>query len=161
MLCDGRGHGPLAKTASQTATRAFHASRGRSPEEVMKDIHQALPGTRGAAVAVARIEPGQQRVLFCGVGDTAAAIVTSTSKTILPSVPGTAGHQIRTLRTFTEALPARSALVMHSDGLTGQWDPAALTGVLQHSAAVIAGHLLRSAGKYHDDASVVVAKGLW
>lgn len=48
---------------------------------------------------------------------------------------------------------------MHSDGLTQRWTPKTLPALLRHSPTVIAGHLLRSAGKYHDDASVAVAKG--
>ena len=161
MLCDGLGHGPLALLAAQAAIRAFRTSSSRSPDEAVNEIHQALTGTRGAAVAVARIEPDQQRVLFCGVGNIAAAVVTPASKTTLPSAPGTAGHQQATPRTSTHPLPPGSALVMHSDGLSERWKPQELPGLLQHSPAVIAGHLLRSAGKYHDDASVVVAKGLW
>ncbi|MFD9497465.1 MULTISPECIES: hypothetical protein [unclassified Streptomyces] len=50
----------------------------------MKDIHHALATNRGAAVAVARIEPEQKRVLFCGVGNIAAAAVTATAKSSLP-----------------------------------------------------------------------------
>lgn len=161
MLCDGLGHGPLAQIAAHTAVRAFRNSGGRTPEEIVREIHRALAGTRGAAVGVARIEPDRRRVLFCGVGNTAVAVVTATSKNSLPSLPGTAGHQLRTLRTFTHPLPAGSALVMHSDGLTERWHPGTLPGVLQHSPAVIAAHLLRAAGKHHDDASVTVAKGLW
>jgi anti-sigma regulatory factor (Ser/Thr protein kinase) len=155
MLCDGLGHGPLARVAAHTAIHAFRSGGGRTPEEVMGEIHRSLPGTRGAAVAVARIEPGRERVFFCGVGNISGAVVTPTAKS---SLPGTAGHQIRTLRTFTLPLPAGSALVMHSDGLSERWIPGALPGLLQHSPTVIAGHLLRRAGKYHDDASVVVAK---
>ncbi|MEY9930508.1 anti-sigma regulatory factor (Ser/Thr protein kinase) [Catenulispora sp. GP43] len=161
MLCDGLGHGPLAEMASRAAIHAFRAGPGRSPEEVMGEIHRRLADIRGAAVAVARIEPDRARVLFCGVGEIAAAIVTPTSKAGLPILPGIAGHRMRTLRTSTHPLPAGSAVVLHSDGLSGRWNPATLPGVLEHSPAVIAGHLLRSAGKHHDDASVVVAKGPW
>jgi anti-sigma regulatory factor (Ser/Thr protein kinase) len=161
VLCDGLGHGSLALTATQAAIRAFRTGTGRSPEEVMAEIHLALAGTRGAAVAVARVEPDQGRVLFCGVGNIAGAIVTSTSKTRLASMPEVAGHQVRAARTFTHSLPAGSALVMHSDGLSERWKPQDLAGVFQHSPATVAAHLLRDAGKYHDDASVLVAKGLW
>lgn len=161
MLCDGLGHGPLAETASRAAIRAFHTGGNRSPEETVQTIHRALAGTRGVAVAVARIEPDRARVLFCGVGDTAAAIVTPTTKTSLPSQPGIAGHRMRTPRTTTHPLPTGSALVMHSDGLTQRWNPESLHGVLRHSPTVIAGHLLRGAGKHHDDASILVAKGPW
>ncbi|WP_283108454.1 ATP-binding SpoIIE family protein phosphatase [Streptomyces sp. LRE541] len=161
MLCDGLGHGPLAQRASHTAIRAFRTSTSGSPENIMQDIHHALAATRGAAVAVARIEPAQGRVVFCGVGNIATAVVTPTSKAALLSLPGIAGHQIRPLSAFTSALPPGSTLVLHSDGLSERWNPKTFPDLFRHSAAVIAGHLLRSTGKHHDDASVAVAKGLW
>ncbi|MGW3635973.1 ATP-binding protein [Streptomyces sp. NPDC005122] len=161
MLCDGLGHGPLARRATLTAVRAFRASTSSSPEEIMTDIHQTLAATRGAAVAVARIEPDLNQVSFCGIGNISAAVVTATSKSSLPSRPGTAGHQIRTLRTTTHPLPQGSALIMHSDGLTERWHPETIPELLNHSPAVIAARLLHTAGKQHDDASVITAHGLW
>ena len=162
MPCDGLGHGPLAKSAARPAIRAFHTG-GTRPEQIVHRIHRALAGTRCAAVAVARVEPDRGRVLFCGAGDTAAAaaIVTPTSKTGLPSPQGIVGHRIRSPHTTTHPLPPGSAPVMHSDGLTRRWNPETLHGVLRHSPTVIAGHLPRAAGKHHDDASVVVIKGPW
>ncbi|MFJ6699896.1 SpoIIE family protein phosphatase [Streptomyces sp. NPDC091272] len=127
----------------------------------MQEIHQALRDTRGAAVAVARIEPDMHRVLFCGVGNKSAAIATATTKNSLLSMPGTAGHKMYRLRTFTYPLPPGSALVLHSDGISTRWTSDTLPALLRHSPTVIAAHLLHSAGKYHDDASVTVARGLW
>ena len=161
MLCDGLGHGPMAALAGQAAVQAFRAGRGQLPEEVIGEVHRALKGTRGAAVAVARIEPDQARVLFCGVGNIAAALVDTATKTSLPSVPGIVGHQMRGLRTFTYPLPAGGALVMHSDGLSERWNPDALPGFLTHTPVAIAGQLLRHTGAHRDDASIVVAKSPW
>ncbi|MFE5852302.1 hypothetical protein ACFQ61_03615 [Streptomyces sp. NPDC056500] len=50
---------------------------------------------------------------------------------------------------------------MHSDGLTQRWNPDALPHLLEHTPPVIAGNLLRTAGKHHDDASVAVAEEMW
>jgi hypothetical protein len=50
---------------------------------------------------------------------------------------------------------------MHSDGLTERWTPADLIGLLAHRATVLATGLMRQAGTRRDDASVVIAKGLW
>ncbi|MET7830701.1 ATP-binding SpoIIE family protein phosphatase [Streptomyces sp. NPDC005386] len=161
MLSDGLGHGPLAQRATLAAIRAFRASTSGSPEEIMTDIHQALAATRGAAVAVARIEPDLNQVSFCGIGNISAAVVTAASKSSLPSREGTAGHQIRALRTITHPLSEGSALIMHSDGLSERWHPETIPELLNHFPAVIAARLLHTAGKYHDDASVIAAKGLW
>ena len=161
MLCDGLGHGPLAARAAEAAVRAFREGRARTPEQAMQEIDRALRGTRGAAVAIARIEPEAGRVLFCGIGNIAAALLGDGSRVNLVSHPGIVGHQMRSVRTFEQPLPAGGALVMHSDGLTERWAQDSLPGLLRHSPVVIAGQLLREAGIRHDDAGVVVAKGAW
>lgn len=161
MLCDGLGHGPLAERASQAAVKAFHAARDLSPEGVLHAVHLALRGTRGGAVAVARIDPAAGRLLYCGIGNVSGFLVGEGGRRALLSAPGIVGAHMRRLRTFEEPLPEHGALVMHSDGLTERWDHAALPGLLHHSPLVMAGQLLREAGGRRDDASVVVVKGAW
>ncbi|SHM36661.1 ATP-binding SpoIIE family protein phosphatase [Actinacidiphila paucisporea] len=157
MSCDGLGHGPLASLAAQAAVQAFHTSTARTPQQAVEDIHKALHGTRGAALAVARIEP-DGRTLFCGVGNITAALVTATTRTNLLSHPGIVGHQMHQLRSYEYRLPPHGVLVMHSDGLSHRWTPDDLAGLLHHTPAVIAAGLLRQAGTRRDDAGAVVAK---
>ncbi|MGN5635844.1 ATP-binding protein [Streptomyces sp. AC154] len=157
MSCDGLGHGPMAALAAQAAVKAFRTGDTRTPEQAMEQVHRALRGTRGAAVAIARIEP-DGRVLFCGVGNITSALVTSTTRAGLVSHPGIVGHQMHQLRTYENRLPAHGVLVMHSDGLSERWVPTDLASVLHHPPALIAAHLLRQAGTRRDDASAVVAK---
>ncbi|MFE6486742.1 ATP-binding SpoIIE family protein phosphatase [Streptomyces sp. NPDC057757] len=161
MLCDGLGHGPLAARASQAAVKAFHATRDLSPEGVLNAVHLALRGTRGGAVAVARIEPASGRLRYCGIGNVSGFLVGGDGRKTLLSAPGIVGAHMRRLRTFEEPLPEHGALVMHSDGLTERWDHRALPGLLNHSPLVMAGQLLREAAVRRDDASVVVLKGAW
>ncbi|MFD4127428.1 ATP-binding SpoIIE family protein phosphatase [Streptomyces globisporus] len=158
MSCDGLGHGPMAALASQAAVKAFRSSTAHTPEQVMEAVHRALRGTRGAAVAVARLEV-DGRVLFCGIGNISASVVSASSRSNLLSHPGIVGHQMRQLRTYEHRLPAGGALVMHSDGLSERWTPGDLAALLHHPPALIAAGLLRQAGTRRDDASVVVAKG--
>ncbi|MEV7729358.1 ATP-binding protein [Streptomyces sp. NPDC087917] len=160
MSCDGLGHGPMAAMASQAAVQAFRTGSARTPEQAMEEVHRALRGTRGAAVAVARLEP-DGRALFCGIGNISAAVVTADSRANLLSHPGIVGHQMRQLRTYEHRLPAHAILVMHSDGLSERWKPGDLAALLHHPPALIATSLLRQAGTRRDDASVVIAKGAW
>ncbi|MFE0681862.1 SpoIIE family protein phosphatase [Streptomyces sp. NPDC058961] len=157
MSCDGLGHGPQAALAAQAAVQAFRTATGRTPEKVMEEVHRALRGTRGAAVAIARLEP-DGRLLFCGIGNITAALVTTADRTTLMSHPGIVGHQMRQLRTYEAQLPAAGVLVMHSDGLSERWSAADLAGLLHHPPAVLATGLLRQAGTRRDDASVVIAR---
>lgn len=161
MLCDGLGHGPLAALVSAKAVTAFRASSARHPEAIIRELHLALRGTRGGAVAVARIEPQAGRVLLCGVGNVSGFVITPDHRSTLMSTPGIVGHQMRTLRTFEQPLPSGAAVVLHSDGLTERWTPESMPGLLEHSPTVVAGQLLREAAVRRDDAGIVVAKGSW
>lgn len=161
MMCDGLGHGPMAARASAAAVQAFHATPSRDPEGVLTAVHRALSGTRGGAVAVARIDAAAARVTYCGVGNISGFLIGHDTRKALLSVPGIVGSQMRRLRVFEEPLPPGGALAMHSDGLTERWQPAALPGLLNHTSAVVAGQLLREAGVRRDDAGVVVVKNAW
>ncbi|MFE6128728.1 ATP-binding SpoIIE family protein phosphatase [Streptomyces sp. NPDC056437] len=161
MLCDGLGHGPLAALAGEAAVKAFRHSRARRPEELLGDVHKALRGTRGGAVAIARVEPAERRLLYCGIGNVSGFLVGPDTRTGLLSAPGIVGHQMRSLRTFEYPLPEDSALVMHSDGLSERWSPSDMPGLLQHTPSVMAGQLLREAAVRRDDAGIVVVKGAW
>ncbi|MFB6887980.1 ATP-binding SpoIIE family protein phosphatase [Kitasatospora sp. NPDC056327] len=163
MFCDGLGHGPLAFRAAADAVAAFHASSAHTPEAVLADIHRALRSGRGGAVAVALVEPAARRLAFCGVGNVSAFVVDADAGTrrALPSAPGIVGHQLPALHTVGHDLAPRSAVVVHSDGLTDRWQAAAVPGLLSHPPATAAALLLREAGVRRDDAGVLVAKGLW
>lgn len=163
MCCDGLGHGPLAGRAAQAAVTAFRNSASDRPDGVLADVHKALRGSRGGAIAVVRIEPASRSVFFCGVGNISTFVVdpvTETRRSLL-SAPGIVGHQMPTLRTVRLDLPPEGAVVMHSDGLTERWQASDMPGFLDHTPLVAAAQLLREAGVRRDDAGVVVAKGPW
>ncbi|WP_329034888.1 ATP-binding protein/SpoIIE family protein phosphatase [Streptomyces sp. NBC_00178] len=163
MFCDGLGHGPLAHRASEAAVTAFRESRSEDPAGVITEIHKALRGSRGGAVAVVRVEPLTRSLLFCGVGNVSTFVVDSETngRRSLLSAPGIVGHQLPNLRAVRQELPRHGGVVMHSDGLTERWTPSSLPGFLEHSPLVAAAQLLREAGVRRDDAGVAVVKGHW
>lgn len=163
LFCDGLGHGPLAGQAAQAAVTAFRDSTAEQPDAMLMDIHRALRGGRGGAVAVVRIEPRRETLYFCGIGNVSTFVVdpATGNRRTLSSAPGIVGHQMPTLRVVQQSLPRNSAVIMHSDGLTERWQAAGLPGFLERSPLVAAAQLLREAGVRRDDAGVVVAKGPW
>ncbi|MEU3186741.1 ATP-binding protein [Streptomyces sp. NPDC006923] len=161
IVCDGLGHGPLAARAGEAAVNAFKRTPARRPEEILREVHTALRGTRGGAVAIARIEPEAQRLLYCGIGNISGFLIGPDARSGLLSAPGIVGQQMRSLRTFEVPLVPGGALVMHSDGLTERWTTDKMPGLLQHTPAVVAGQLLREAAVRRDDAGIVVVKGAW
>ncbi|WP_308012101.1 ATP-binding protein [Actinacidiphila acidipaludis] len=158
MMCDGLGHGPLAARAGDEARLAFRESRAGDPAGVLADIHKRLRSTRGAAVAVARVDIAARRVTLCGAGNIAALVMAETGRQTLVSTPGIVGHNVGRPHTYEAALPRGAALVMHSDGLRSRWQPGDFPGLLAVTPALIAGQLLWQAGTHRDDAAVVVVK---
>ena len=156
MLCDGAGHGPLAAIASQRAVDVFCTGQPSSPDIAVRQIHEALSGTRGGAVAVAEVTASAVR--FAGVGNVAAALVDVTSKRSMVSLPGIAGYQARSIKLFEYPLAPDAAVVLHSDGLTERWTLSGRRTLLAGAPLPIAAVLLREAGVRRDDASILVAK---
>jgi anti-sigma regulatory factor (Ser/Thr protein kinase) len=157
MVADGLGHGPLAADASTGAKRAFESTPG-SPQRIMEAIHAALHSTRGAAVAVAEIDPRQGRVRYCGVGNIAGAIAAGESVQRMVSMNGIAGHQVIRTREFEYAWSPNSIVVMHSDGISGRWQLTDYMGLASRRSSVIATVLFRDFRKTSDDATVFVGR---
>jgi anti-sigma regulatory factor (Ser/Thr protein kinase) len=158
MIADGLGHGLLAADASGAAVDAFNGSNEQSPANLVQAIHGALRGTRGAAVAVASVDFSEPRVRFAGLGNIAGTVITSSKSHAMVSHNGTAGHEARHIREFLYPWTEQSIIVMHSDGLSTNWNPEAFPGLHRHHPSVIAALLYRDAARERDDACVIVGK---
>src|SRR6185437_5632072 len=62
LLADGAGHGIEAARAAEAAVQTFAANAHGSCEDIVAALHRALAPTRGAAVAVARIDMAARTV---------------------------------------------------------------------------------------------------
>lgn len=156
VLCDGLGHGPLAAAAAREALAAVLENPEGEPAALLRRAHERMGHTRGGAVAIAQAEGSVVR--FAGLGNVAAWILSNDTRSGLPSVPGIAGHQARSIRQFEYSLPAGASIVLHSDGLSSRWDVRDLPGLAALDPLVISAALLAEAGAHRDDASVLVLK---
>lgn len=158
LVADGLGHGPDAAAAADAAVGVFRAERRHGPLEIVQAIHAALRPTRGAAVAVAELDPRRGRVAFCGVGNVAGVMVAHGIQRGMASHDGTAGHEAARIQAFDYPWPDAGVVVLHSDGCSRHWNVAAYPGLEQRHPAVIAGVLYRDFGRARDDATVVVVR---
>jgi hypothetical protein len=158
MVADGLGHGELAAEASAKAVKVFEDSLDRTPAQMMERIHDALRGTRGAAVAVAEMRLGQRLVCYAGVGNISARIVSEEGVHRMVSNNGTLGLEARNIREFTYPWPTEGVLILHSDGLGSHWNLADYPGLRARHTALIAGVLFRDVNRIPDDATVIVAR---
>ena len=74
LVADGLGHGYEAGLASQEAVRILREYADLTPIQLLERVHLALRSSRGAAVAVARIDRVRGKLTFCGVGNISAQI---------------------------------------------------------------------------------------
>jgi anti-sigma regulatory factor (Ser/Thr protein kinase) len=158
LVVDGLGHGLPAATAAREAVRVFRGAAHQEPADVMHALHAALRPTRGGAAAVAVIDHAARALRFAGVGNVAGAVVALDRRQGLVSLNGTLGHAVRKVQTFEYVWPAGAVLVMHSDGLSSQWDLARYPGLAARHPAVAAGVLFRDYRRGRDDATVLVAR---
>jgi len=156
LLCDGLGHGPLAAAAAAAALTAVLEAPADEPAALLQRAHRRLSGTRGGAIGIVQLAGRAAR--FAGLGNVAAVILADGTRRSMLSVPGIAGHQARAIRQFDYTAPPGAALVLHSDGISGRWDAAALPGLNLRDPLVVAATLLAQAGTRRDDAGVLVLK---
>jgi anti-sigma regulatory factor (Ser/Thr protein kinase) len=158
FVADGLGHGPLAAEASGKAVLAFRQSRNAATVAILQQVHAALQGTRGAAVAVAALSYDEATVRLAGIGNIAGRVVGLGTASQMVSHMGTAGYQARRFQEFAYRLPASAAVIMHSDGIISSWNLDDYSGLVDHDPALIAAVLYRDGTRGRDDVCVIVVK---
>ena len=158
LMVDGSGHGPLAAKAAHTAVSTFCAHLPRDAAALAETIHHALRPTRGAAIALARIDAREKLVRFVGIGNIAGATLDEGGMRRMVSHNGIAGHVAGRIREFTYPYAGAATVILHSDGLSAKWDLAAYPGLATSHPGLIAGVLFRDLRRGRDDASIVVMR---
>lgn len=159
MISDGLGHGDAASDASETALGLISGMAfALPPADLMLRMHAALQKTRGAAVAIARIDHGSGTLLFAGVGNIAACTVLAAQRRHLVSHNGIVGHNLRKVHQFDSPWQDGMLLILHSDGLASRWSLEDYPGLEQAHPAIIAAVLYRDFYRGRDDVSVLVIR---
>lgn len=160
MVADGLGHGLFAAEASHAAVRSFHRTVGRTPSDALTEMHAALRPTRGAAVAIARIDYGAGEIVYSGIGNIAGTVVGADEGVQrMISFNGTVGHVARRIRDFTYRLEGGQLVILASDGLGTGWRLDDYPDLFQRHPSLIAGVLYRDHNRGRDDVTVLVARG--
>ena len=158
MVVDGLGHGAFAAEAAREAERILADAKTDSPLQILQDIHDALKKTRGAAVAVARIQEGKGLISYAGVGNISGCVVSPGVSRSMASHNGTVGHHMPRVQEFTYPWNADSVVILHSDGLTSRWDLERYPGIWTKHPSLISAVLHRDFWRKRDDVTVLVAK---
>lgn len=155
IVIDGLGHGPLAAAAAELAADVFVSRPFDTPQTQLQHTHQALAGSRGAAVACAAWSDAHT-LRYAGIGNIAGRLSAPEGSRGLMSHNGTLGFQVRRVQELEYPLSAANLLIMHSDGLSARWELEDHPGLRQHHPAVVAAALYRDHMRGTDDATVLV-----
>jgi anti-sigma regulatory factor (Ser/Thr protein kinase) len=159
MMADGLGHGPSAADCAARAIGAFRRSEEEAPAKIIHQIHDALRGTRGAAVSVCLLNPKARQIDFSGIGNVLGMVCFSggESKNFV-ALPGIAGHHMASVREFTYAWPVNSVVLIYSDGIGSHWSLNEYEGLALRGPSLISGVIYRDRKRGRDDASVLVIR---
>ena len=158
MVVDGLGHGTFAADAAREAERVLAGSQAISAADILRDCHDALKKTRGAAAAIADISRNKGTLTYAGVGNISATVVDGRNRRGIASHNGTLGHQMHKIQEFTVPWNEESILIMHSDGLGSKWDLNQYPGLASKHPSIIAAMLYRDFQRERDDVTVMAAK---
>jgi anti-sigma regulatory factor (Ser/Thr protein kinase) len=156
LVVDGLGHGEEAEKAARAGCRAFADGPFGRPEHVLDDMHQAMNGTRGGAVAIAQFDYDSGQLRFVGIGNIGASLISPGKSRGLASHPGIVGGQFRRAQTFTFDEASEQLLILYSDGLQSRWNMADYPGLIHLHPALIASVLYRDFNRRRDDITVLV-----
>jgi anti-sigma regulatory factor (Ser/Thr protein kinase) len=158
FVVDGLGHGPAAADASRAALETVKKNLDRDAPHIIDAVHGALRPTRGAAAAVALLQPESELCSFCGIGNIAASIRSGGASRSMVSHNGILGHSVRKVQEFQYPFPKGSLLVMHSDGIATRWDLAAYPGLEAQHPAMVSAALFRDHSRDRDDLTVLALR---
>lgn len=158
FVVDGLGHGPDAAAAARAGIEAVHRNAQRDGPNIMEAVHAALRPTRGAAAAIALLQPESELCSFCGIGNISASIRGAGQARSMVSHNGTLGHQVRKIQEFQYPFPKGSLLIMHSDGIGTHWDLGAYPGLEMRHPAFVPAALFRDHNRGRDDVTVLALR---
>ena len=159
-VVDGLGHGPAAAAAARVAITALTGHVEEPVLPLVQRCHEALAGTRGAVLSLARISTVHHSLTWIGVGNVTGvlwfcgATGRAAQATLLPSA-GIVGGELPRLRAEVIALTPGDTLVFATDGVDEAF---AHTHPNAASPQRLADAMLAEHAKGTDDALVLVGR---
>ncbi|HID08478.1 MAG TPA: stage II sporulation protein E, partial [Armatimonadetes bacterium] len=154
-VADGLGSGPAAAQAAQAAVDWVAAHDQVPLSQIMRGCHDALRHTRGAAVALVRMDTAQRVLTFVGVGN--VEFHAWSDEPMRPiSYAGIVGSRLPSLRVFRYRLSPGDVIMLHTDGISRRF---ALEDVIAQegtaSLQCLAEAIAHNHAKRNDDAALV------
>ncbi|MBF0509457.1 MAG: SpoIIE family protein phosphatase [Deltaproteobacteria bacterium] len=155
-VIDGLGHGEKAYVVAQEAADYVQKNYTNDIGLIIEKCHEALRGTRGVVMALARVDFEASQLTTAGVGNIGMKVI---GKNLIKpfSVAGIVGHNLRKLIVQEFLYSKGDTIFMYSDGVSDRFDSEEpeLTKMKPQEAAEA---IVRRFGKDKDDTTIVVAR---
>jgi len=156
-LVDGAGHGPEAYTIAQASRNFLEENRNQELPALMSQLHGELLGGRGGVAIVGKLDSETFQLRYVGIGNIFLQKVGNPSERAVTQ-DGVIGYQMRLPRERTMLFSGGDVLIMHTDGITSQFDRSNFPEIQTADAQTIAKNLIRRFGGHNDDATCVVIR---
>ena len=161
-VLDGLGHGPEAAAAAEVGAEIIKRHAGEPVGQLIQRCHDGMHRTRGAVLAIARLDGHEGSLTWSGVGNIDASLFRTDDRRGEARVSmimrgGVVGYQLPPLRVTTLPLMRGDTLVMATDGVRGEFTSESPLG---REPGVYTEDMLRRYGKDSDDALVLAARYL-
>ena len=160
-VCDGLGHGPEAREASNRAIEVLSQQPGLDLNQLMITLNGEVARTRGCVISIARFNRADGSIEYVSAGDVYAHLYHLRDAhffTPTPLVIGTGQFQKQRIRVERVTVKPGSVLVMFTDGLKSRTTLKGELEVLRQPVITIAQHLLDKNSRPDDDALVCVIR---
>jgi hypothetical protein len=150
-VIDALGHGPVAEAVAKKAMAVLESvALDRGVVEPLEAVHEALRGTRGAALTLGIHRHGTRTIECAGVGNVSArGLVRSIA---FAPTPGVLGSKLGKPRSVTLDMRAGDALLVVSDGIPRRAIPGSLAAMSPERLC----EDLMAQSHSHDDATVLL-----
>jgi negative regulator of sigma-B (phosphoserine phosphatase) len=157
-LIDGLGSGQAAHLAATRAKECIANHPTVPLTELLKLCHQALHSTRGAVMMLMRVDHGQAKVSFAGIGNIGVRVFSD-----LPIKPisrnGIVGFRMTSAREFGYPYTQGDVFILHSDGVSTRFevdekwvcDPGT-------DLQEVAEEIVENYGRDNDDVTIIVVR---
>ncbi len=155
-LADGLGSGPAAAEASHRAIE-WVADHYQAPlPQIVQGCHAALRETRGAVMALMRIDTVRQQLGFVGVGN--VEFHACSAQPMRPiSYGGIVGSRLPSLHEFNFTYTLGDLIILHTDGISRRFS---LDGLVERMRPTLPQRLVKAItdgyAKRNDDVTLIV-----
>jgi len=155
-IADGLGHGIYANDASKLAVDYITNNLLAPLEELIFGCHQALRGSRGVALSIAKIIFAEGNFEFAGVGNVDCKVCSKESYHPI-TVPGIVGYNLRKVKSFKYQIQEGDLICLYSDGISSKFD---LKEFVDLDAQSMAESISNFFARDLDDSTVMILKCL-